>query len=482
MGIVVGHDVNPGLLPYEAAYAMQLGQNGRQGNLQAQAAAENQRLQPQGGGAGLMARHNASQAQEGAGFDWQTPIVITHPDQSQDPNSGMRYDTLYQSQGADPLANAAGVAGASSGFGKLGSREQYIVDQNSRIDPNNPLDRANVGKLADAMPYGTNQIGGDVADQLFSPQSRETNKYAENLRIKAGEQPFGVTKEGDALDRQYAADMAKYRSGQDALKNDAAKATGMYEADTAENTDEAGNGVGAEQRVDTGRVPLNPRGAVARQQVIGQMAALSEAQMDEPEKAPHMKLLQENLDKIEKNPIYAAEMQRATDAHGYEQVIDAHGIARYTPAAVAQMRADKQAEQVQQSIHDKQKREEERQAAAQKLEDDRKADNEKRDAQRVEAAKVRYEERRHDHQNKLIEDAAKEVKKDAKNKFQTLSDEEVVNKVRERMKIYDQLNPPPVEQAPDGSAKIQSDSQHATLPVGTVYTAPDGTRRIKRAP
>lgn len=232
MPIVVGHDFNPGLLPYEAAYMMQqqaLGQQAAQGQgaLQAQAAATNARLRPQGGGSDLMARHNASQAEQGAGFDWQTPIQLMHPDNS--------YDTLYQSQGADPMARQGGNPNASPGFGMLGSREQIVRDNSNVINPNDPLDRAKVGRLQN-LPNGNNYVNADFFRSPEELKDREQAKandewdrrqqFEENLRAgrvdkvaqrateKAGNQPFGVTKEGDALDKQYAKDMDVYHRGE----------------------------------------------------------------------------------------------------------------------------------------------------------------------------------------------------------------------------------------------------------------------------
>lgn len=453
MGIVVGHDINPGLLPYEAAYLSQQ-QLGR-GNLQNQAAAENARLQPQGGGAGLMVRHNASQAEQGAGFDWQTPIVVTHPDQSTDPNSGMRYDTLYQSQGADPLANAAGVAGASPGFGKLGSREQYIVDENSRINANDPQDRATVGRLGNAMPYGTNTIDSQDADQLFNPQRKlsRSDQVAADARARAGEQPYGVSKQGDALDRQYEQDMAKHRGKQDAAATDSAKANDIYDAETSANTDEAGNGVGADQRVDNTRIPLNDEGERSRREIISKMAELSMSDHgDVADKATGMKELAEKLTQIEKSPYFAKEQQHVTDANGYEQMIDAKGIPRYTQAAVAKMKADHQAEVVAQRLHEKQLREDERQAAKEKDIQARKDAALQRKQDRYEAAQKVYEERRYNHQQNVHEKLVEEIKKDvdaankdkpASQKVPMPSDDEIVKQVRARMELYDKLNQPP---------------------------------------
>lgn len=206
MPIVVGHDVNPGLLPYEAAYMMQqqaLGQQAAQGQgaLQAQAAATNARLRPQGGGSDLMARHNASQAEQGAGFDWQTPIQVFHDGGSQRQDGGSMfaphasYDTLYQSQGVDPLASAAGVKGASAGFGKLGSREQVVYDPSNMIDPGDPNDRANLGKMVNALPYGSNQLSQDTSEDLFlSPD--EKRQKAEDEKLNYYQRQQGVLQGG----------------------------------------------------------------------------------------------------------------------------------------------------------------------------------------------------------------------------------------------------------------------------------------------
>lgn len=218
MGIVVGHDINPDLIPYEAAYQMQLGQNAQnqQGSLQAQAAAENAHLRPTNGGADLMAVRARDAAGKGpdtyAGMDWQTPIKVYHPDgagydsENMTGGGGARYDTLYQSQGADPMAAAAGVAGASRGFGMLGSREQTVYDQGIE-DPNNPTgprkyidvndagEVHNLEKTLDQTGGGQRHYGeDDYATMFLSPE--EQKQRAANVEQKNYERKQGVLQGG----------------------------------------------------------------------------------------------------------------------------------------------------------------------------------------------------------------------------------------------------------------------------------------------
>lgn len=329
MPIVVGHDVNPGLLPYEAAYLsqQQLGQQNQQGNLQAQAAATNARLRPTNGGADLMAIRARDAAGKGpdtyAGMDWQTPIVVTHPDQSQDPNSGMRYDTLYQSQGADPLANAAGVAGASPGFGKLGSREQYVEDNAGVINPNDPFDRAQVGKLQN-MPYGTNYANPDFFRNDQELKDRETAKQnAEYDRRQDEQRNFQADqKNEDRLARESEAQTKA--AGADAKFGSTAKAalgyiSGQRHQPQSEDEQDGplGNGQGVEDNT------YSPSTQKRRDQLIDQASEIysdSSGKYSPEDKATTLKSMADEMKSMK--PLKQIWDDMGINAAGQKMLID----------------------------------------------------------------------------------------------------------------------------------------------------------------
>ena len=264
MGITVRHDFNPGMLPYEIGYAdfleqlrrRQQQQSGPESPAARQASADATNARMRGDRAKLGERQAARARGElppdpstEAGFNWQTPVQVFNPEGG--------YRTHYQNQGADPMRTGA--------FGGLGTKEQNVYDTAGVIDLDNPYDRQMLDRVT-RLP-GNNFVEADrfrskeeIEQRHYQEQSRDHQQAYEKrqavlqknrealLAEKAGEAPFGVTKEGEKLDRDYARDMDAWRKGQDELKSVSPGAQEILDQDASRR----GMGADAEDRLAAG--------------------------------------------------------------------------------------------------------------------------------------------------------------------------------------------------------------------------------------
>lgn len=301
MGISVGHDVNQGMYAYDVAYGdalnaqrlRALGPYGG-GSVQAQNAAL--AGNPAEIAAKKARRAEGKEPDTSAGFDWQTPIQVEHGNGTE--------DTLYQSQGVDPLANAAGVAGASAGFGKLGSREQTVYDNANVINPNDPNDRAKVGRLTQDLPYGTNFQDADYfrsdKEKQDIADAKKQAEFDRQQKLKSGlELSRQMEKEGFEKAQKDAQTNARIEGHTADIQNRLDAGVNADQATWDDNSAESSDVSGIKN--DTEFTPYDQR---RREDIRNRMSALSANQSipaDSKEAALYQ--MQKDLDSIKPVPV-----------------------------------------------------------------------------------------------------------------------------------------------------------------------------------